>query len=429
MLEKGQKYTVVCDEMNNLGNAVCRIDGVVAFVGGALIGEKVEIAIDKVTSSYALAHMTKIIERSPYRIEAECPHFGECGGCAFGTLGIAHENEIKENYVRSTLKKFGVDATVDKVVCPVDKSYRNKIILFYDGKGFGYMRSSTKRVLPHTRCALNEEIFDKIAEYVLESVDKTHLYALFMRKSSAIEGEIMVCPIFKKKTNITAWAKTLCTKFPQVKSVYSGVFFGREFVLGACKLEKVAGKAYIEDTLCALNFEVSPKSFYQVNSRCAEALYEKAISYLDVNENSTVADLFCGTGTIGLIVANRTGAKVYGVEIEPDAVADARRNARLNGVSNIEFFEGDAKDFNKKVDACVIDPPRKGCSEFAIETLLRLSPEKIVYVSCNPDTLARDLKRLSEKYEISSPVTPFNMFPRTSHVESVVCLTRKESNI
>ncbi len=424
MLSVGQKYTLWCDEMNNLGNAVCRIDGVVAFVSGAIIGDIVEAKIDKVTSAYALASVTKIIEKSPYRTDAECPLFGECGGCAFGTLDIEKENEIKQNYVRGTLGKFGIDAEVAPTVCCAEGRYRNKVVLFYNGEGFGYMKRSSKTVLPHKDCILNEKILDEIASFVLESVDKTHLLALFMRKSSAIDGDIMVCPIFKRKTSIKSFAVALQARFPRVKSVLSGTFSGREFVLDKCEFENVIGNGYIEDTLCGLKFEVSPRSFYQVNHDLAELLYEKAISYLEGDEIKTLADLFCGTGTIGLIASKRTGAKVYGVEIEHDAVLDARRNASLNGVKDIEFFEGDAKDFDKEVDACIIDPPRKGCSDFAIETLLRLSPKKIVYISCNPDTLARDLKSLGEKYEISSPITPFNMFPRTSHVESVVCLTR-----
>jgi 23S rRNA (uracil1939-C5)-methyltransferase len=181
----------------------------------------------------------------------------------------------------------------------------------------------------------------------------------------------------------------------------------------------------LEDELCSIKVEISAKSFYQVNHKCATALYERAISLLDASHDSTVADLFCGTGTIGLIVAKRTGAKVYGVEIEPDAVSDAKRNAKRNGIENIEFFEDDAGNFDIQVDACIIDPPRKGCSDFMIETLLRLAPKKIVYISCNPDTMCRDIKRLSKSYEISSPVTPYNMFPRTSHVESLVCLTKQ----
>ena len=171
---------------------------------------------------------------------------------------------------------------------------------------------------------------------------------------------------------------------------------------------------------------MSPKSFYQVNPVCAEAIYERAIELLDPQEDSIIADLFCGIGTMGIIVAKRTGARVYGVEIEPQAVRDAKQNARLNGVKTIEFTAEDASKFDKQIDSCIIDPPRKGCSPLMIETLLRLKPKKIVYVSCNPDTMCKDLALLLKEYEISSPVYTYNQFPKTSHVEGVVRLTRKE---
>ncbi len=425
MLKEKQKYTLICEEMNNFGNAVCRIDGMVVFVNGAVSGDTVEAEITKITSSYAIAEAKKLISPSPYRIAPECSAFGECGGCAFGAVHIDKENAIKENYVKGTMRKFGIDAEIDKIVCPASAPYRNKVILFYNDGAFGYMEKSSNRVVAHKRCPLNDKIFDDIATFTLSEIDTTYLRALFIRKADGDEGDIMVCPIFRKATDIKHYARKLRTEFPRVKSVLCGIVAGRDFVLEACKFKNVLGDGYIEDELCSLKFKISPKSFYQVNHKCAEALYEKAISYLDAHEDSTVADLFCGTGTIGLIVAKRTGAMTYGVEIEHDAVLDAKRNARLNEVTNIEFFEGDAKDFDKRVDACIIDPPRKGCSDFAIETLLRLSPKKIVYISCNPDTLARDLKKLSKKYQITTPITPYNMFPRTSHVESVVCLTRK----
>lgn len=425
MLKEKQKYTLNCEEMNNFGNAVCRVDGMVVFVNGAVSGDVVEAEITKITSSYAIAEAKRLICPSPYRIAPECSAFGKCGGCSFGAVHIEKENAIKENYVRSTMRKFGIDAEIDKIECPAFVPYRNKIILFYGDSAFGYMEKASNRVVKHKRCPLNDKIFDDIASFTLSELDTTYLRALFIRKAHAEDGDIMVCPIFRKSVDIKHYARKLRTEFPRVVSVLCGTIAGRDFVLEACKFKNVLGDGYIEDELCSLKFEISPKSFYQVNHKCTESLYEKAISYLDADENSTVADLFCGTGTIGLIVAKRTGAKVYGVEIEHDAVLDAKRNARLNEVTNIEFFEGDAKDFSRSVDACIIDPPRKGCSDFAIETLLRLAPKKIVYISCNPDTLARDLKKLSKKYQIASPVTPYNMFPRTSHVESVVCLKRR----
>ena len=351
--------------------------------------------------------------------------FGACGGCVFSHIHIDKENQVKRDYVRGTLKKFGIDAQLEEVVCPSCEAYRNKVILFYENGRFGYMEKSTNRVVPHKACRLNDEVFDEIAELTARELDGTKIRALYLRKSSKEPCEIMVCPIFKKPTDIKHYAKKLKSEFPSVSTVLSGFLAGKDFVLEACEFKVVSGEGYIRDEICGLTFEISPKSFYQVNHDCAELLYEKAISYLDADENSKIADLFCGTGTMGTIVAKRTGAKVYGVEIEPSAIENAKHNAKLNDVTSIEFFEEDAKNFNKKVNACIIDPPRKGCSDFMLETLLKLAPSKIVYVSCNPDTLARDLKKLTRKYEISSPISVFNMFPRTSHVETIVCLRKQ----
>lgn len=425
MLKEGQKFTVKCEEMNNFGNSVCRIDGLVVFINGAVSGDFVEAEVKKITSNYAIAETTKIITQSPYRVTPACTSYERCGGCAFSTVHIKKENEIKTGYVKGTLAKFGIDAKVEDIVCPVSDFYRNKVILFYSNGRFGYMERATNRVVPHKACPLNDGIFDDIARFTAKELDDKRLRALYMRKSSGDDGEIMVCPIFTKETDIKHYAKKLKSEFPRVSTILSGVIYAKDFVLEACEFELVRGEGYIKDELCGLEFEISPRSFYQVNHACAAELYEKVISLLDADENSQIADLFCGTGTIGMIVAKRTGARVYGVEIEPSAVEDAKRNAVLNEVENIEFFEGDAKNFNKKVDACIIDPPRKGCSDFMLDTLLRLNPQKIIYVSCNPDTLARDLKKLTRKYKISSPVFAYNMFPRTAHVESVVCLKRQ----
>ena len=424
MLKENEKYTLVCEEMNNFGNGVCRIDGMIVFVSGAVIGDTVEAEIKKVNTGFALAEVTKIITPSSKRTEPVCPHFNACGGCSFCHTDIDTENEVKGDYVRGALKRLGIEAQVDNTVCPVADEYRNKVILFYNNGAFGYMARATNTVVAHSSCPLNERIFDEIANFTLKELDCTHLRALYMRKGQ-ITNQIMVCPIFKKPTDIEGYARRLRNEYSDVVSVLCGVAKGKELILEKCELKRILGDGYIEDYMCGLKFRISAKSFYQINHACASALYEKVISLADVNKNDVVADLFCGTGTIGAVLAKRTGAKVYGVEIEPEAVRDARNNALVNGISNIEFFEGDAKSFDKAVDVCIIDPPRKGCSPLMLETLLRLKPRKIVYVSCNPDTLARDLKELTREYNISSPVTPFNMFPRTSHVETIVCLRKQ----
>ncbi|MBQ8163283.1 MAG: 23S rRNA (uracil(1939)-C(5))-methyltransferase RlmD [Clostridia bacterium] len=424
MIAQQEKYTVTLEEMNNLGNAVCHIDGMVVFVLGGVTGDVAEIEITKLYPKYALAKIVKINTPSPLRVKRECNAYG-CGGCAFLNVSIAEENRIKREYVKSVLKKSKIDADVADVACPVDRKYRNKIVLFWNGTAFGYKKQKSNEIVKHERCILNDEIFDRIARFTEENIeDKRHLVALFMRKSSAKTPEITVCPIFSRESDILKYASELVNEFPSITGVILGISTEKEFVLEKCNFKTLYGEKKLKDRLCSLDFEISPKAFYQVNHACAELLYEKAIELADATKDSSVADLFCGTGTIGIILASKTGASVIGVEIEPSAVSDAKRNAQINKIKNIEFFEGDAKNFDRRVDICIVDPPRKGLSSFMTETLLRLKPQRIVYVSCNPDTLARDIALLAKEYNLSSKVYPFNMFPKTAHIESVVCLTR-----
>ncbi len=428
MLKVKEKFTVEIESINNLGNGVARIDGMTLFVPYAVEGDICIVELVKLYPSYAIGRLDSVIAPSKSRIAPLCPHFGECGGCNHLNCSLETENAFKEKYVGGILKKFGIEATVEKTVCPVSENYRNKILLYYGNGGFGYFRQGTNDVIPHKRCLMNPSVFDEIAEYCNKHLDKEDLRSLFIRKSSHAEPKIMVCPIFSKRRDISKFSIGLINEFPSIEAVLYGVNKEKEFVFEKTEFHTVFGDGYIYDEICGLKFRISPKSFYQINHTCAEQLYEKAIALTGADRDTYLADLFCGTGTMGMIIAKRTGARVTGIEIEKSAVSDARHNAKLNGIKNIEFFADDAKNFDKSADVCIIDPPRKGCSKLMIDTLLRIKPSRIVYVSCNPDTMARDIRLLSEEYEISSPVGVYNMFPRTAHVESVVCLTRAFGN-
>ncbi len=424
MLNIGQVYTVEIEDTNIFAYGICRIDNMVVFVKGAIKGEICKIEITKLFPKYAFAYPVEIIEKSEHRISPTCPNFEKCGGCSFSHISLKYENEIKYNYVKSAFAKHHLKADFEKTVCPVSEKYRNKVVLFYNGEAFGYMEEGTNKIVPHNSCLLNCEAFDKIAELTANELKNTPLRALYLRKS--FDGnDIMVCPVFYQKINIIQYATTLISQLPNVKTVLCGVLKDKDFALENVKYSVVYGNGFIEDTLCDLKFRISPESFYQVNHSCAELLYEKAIELAGLNENSVCADLFCGTGTIGIIAAHKTGATVYGVEIIEKAIKDAKHNAKINSVKNVHFEAMDASKFDKAVDVCIIDPPRKGCSTFMLNTLKRLKPKKVVYISCNTDTMTRDIKNLTETYKISTPVSIFNLFPRTSHVESVVCLTRK----
>ena len=426
MLKIGDLYTVLIEDGNVFANGICHIDNMAVFVEGAMAKEKCRIEITEVHTKYAFAKCVEIIEKSEHRIAPSCPYFEACGGCSFTESSLEYENQIKFNYVKSSFAKQGLKADFEKTVCPVSQNYRNKVVLFYDGKAFGYKAKGTSKIVPHNKCMLNEDMFDKIADYVARELKGTRLRALYLRKGFGDNGEIMACPIFYEKTDVSDFARRLSNEFPTVKTVLTGVTNSRDFVLEKVRLEVMLGSGYIFDTLCGLKFRISPESFYQVNHTCAEKLYEKAIDLAELNNTSLLADLFCGTGTIGIIAAHKTGATVFGVEIVEKAIDDAKFNAELNGIKNISLKAMDASKFNERVDVCIIDPPRKGCSTFMLDTLKRLSSTKIIYVSCNVDTMVRDIRSLSDFYKISSPVSIFNLFPRTSHVESLVCLTRKE---
>ena len=424
MLSVGQRYNVAIEDTNIFANGVCHIDDIAVFVKGAITGERCEIEITKVFPKYAYATCVNLTKASAQRITPTCSCGKICGGCSFLHVSQELENEIKCNYVKSAFKKQHLDVEIENMCCPVSLNYRNKVVLFYDGNGFGYMSEGTHRVVPHEICQLNDSIFDQIASFTAKVFKNAPLRALYLRKSSGADPEIMVCPIFYKPVDMLAYVSGLVAQFPGVKTVLYSINKDKDFALENAKFKAIYGDGYITDTLCGLKFRISPESFYQVNHTCAQLLYEKAIELADLSADSICADLFCGTGTIGIIAAQKSGAPVYGVEIVEKAVADAKYNAKANNVKNVHFQAMDAGKFDKNVDVCIIDPPRKGCSTFMLETLKRLKPQKIVYVSCNTDTMTRDIKALSEEYKISSPVSVFNLFPRTSHVESVVCLVQ-----
>lgn len=428
MLNVGDIYSVKIDGTNIFANGVCHIENMVVFVDGAITGELCDVKITRVYPRYAYADCVAIRKSSNHRIVPSCEKFRECGGCAFLHTTVDFENQVKLEYVKSSFEKQGIKADFEKTVCPVSQKYRNKVVLFYNGENFGYMVKSTNRILPHTSCELNEDIFDRIADFTARELKNAPMRALYLRKSFHDMPEVMVCLVLYKSIDMLPYVSKLVAKFPNVKTVLFSIYKEKDFALEKAKFKVVYGDGYITDNLCGLKFRISPESFYQVNHVCAQMLYEKAIRLACLDKDMVCADLFCGTGTIGIISARKTGATVYGVEIVEKAIEDAKHNAKINDIKNAYFKAMDASKFDKAVDVCIIDPPRKGCSSFTLETLKRLKPQKIVYVSCNVDTMVRDIKLLSREYQISDPVSIFNLFPRTSHVETVVSLRKLEDD-
>ena len=442
----------ICD-LNNLGCGVGRApDGRAVFVKGAVTGDTVRAKIIKVNQSYGVARLEEILTPSPYRIEAaECTAPLSCGGCVYRHVTYAHELDRKRSYVENAFRKAGLP---DVTVLPVKSTeqtvgYRNKaqypLMQTNDGIKAGFYATGTHRVIPADGCAIQNPAFAPIVTFVCAYADKAswsvynetsgkgllrHIYLRIGEKT----GEIMVCLVINGDLlpNGNAFADALCKAFPAITAVLINVNKENTNVVLGKHYTTLRGNAFIEDELCGLRFRISPDSFYQVNRKGAELLYRLAAESADLRGDELLLDLYCGTGTIGLSMAGSAG-RVLGAEIVPAAVACAKENAARNRIKNAEFFCADAGDRETilqmtggvRPDVVVIDPPRKGSTKELVACLASLDVPKVVYVSCDPDTLARDCVWFAESGYTIGTVQPVDMFPRTGHVESVVCLTRK----
>ena len=460
-MQKNEIVTLKIEEINNLGCGVGHLQmpdggrGIVVFVHGAVTGDEVEAKIIKVNKSYLVARLERFIAPSPYRETGEVCEAKGCGGCVYQRIRYDHECELKRDYVQNAFRKAGLaDVVVEDVRSTgVLCGYRNKaqypVQKGKNGMEFGFFASSSHRIVPAKECRLQPKLFSEIAEYVCRFADRVGMTAydeqtgkgflrhLYLRYGQAT-GEVMLCLVANGKG--FAAEKRLIAElrehFPQIKSLYlntntknTNVVLGQEYRL-------LDGRAWIKDDLCGVRFRISPGAFYQVNHDACELLYGIAKEKAALTGKEKLLDLYCGIGTIGLSMADRAG-EIVGIEIVEEAVKCANENAERNGVKNAYFYCGDASDANLllanaerahgSLDGAtvIMDPPRKGSTPALIEYLAKRNFQRIVYVSCNPDTLARDCVLFRNLgYEIGT-VTPVDMFPRTGHVESLVCLTRQ----
>ena len=458
MFRKNDVLTLDITEVNNLGCGVAKIEGVVVFVKGAVSGDRVEAKVIKVAKSFLVARLEKILEVSPHRAtEALCNAPLSCGGCGHRHLSYEHELDMKRLYVESAFRKAGLsDVTVEKVRTTGEyRGYRNKAQYPFGrvgGKtGVGFYAEKTHKVIPCGDCALQPAIFGEICRFVCAFADENGwsvykeetgqglLRHLYLREGKST-GEIMVCLVVNGENlpREKEFSKALSARFDRVKSLVLNVNRRNTNVVLGREYRTLAGKGYIEDVLCGKRFRIAPAAFYQVNHDGAELLYRIAAEQAALSEDETLLDLYCGIGTIGLSLAGKD-TRVVGVEIVESAVACARENAKRNGMKNTCFFCGDAGDaerlVNEALEKCgdkekttvVVDPPRKGLDKNLIIYLAAQNLKKIIYVSCDPDTLARDCAIFRELgYEIGS-VTPVDMFPKTGHVESVVRLSLSQA--
>lgn len=419
-------------EMNMLGNGITKKDGCVIFCLGAVDGDVVEAEVTQVKKNYKIAKVLNIEKPSPYRVGNTCPHYESCGACHLRHISYEHELEIKAQSVENALRRGGLgEIEVDEIICGDDSCYRNKVVFHFSEDGsLGYMNDGGKRFTPITNCDICPDSFIKIANFAKEKLSDiaSDLTYLFIRTNHN-ESEFNVVIGIKdgKKAELNDFASELAESFPAITGVLCG--YG-EHPEENNNFKTIYGVPYVNTEFCGLDIKVSAASFFQVNYAAAEQLCLKAAQLASPEIGEFGADLYCGTGTMGLVCAAVYRASfITGVEINEKAVADAKENAANNELSNLGYYCGDSADFVKSsygsIDFAIIDPPRSGCSDKMIKELTRLSPKRIIYVSCSPDTLARDVKKLTENgYSIGETVV-CDLFPRTKHVETVALLSRK----
>ncbi len=448
MLIKNRIYETVVTDYTAEGQGVAHIEGCAVFIPNAIAGERVQVRIEKAQKTWAAGKIVTILEKSPHRVNRECPVAKLCGGCDFWHMDYDEETRLKAERVRTCLNRIGGE-TLEEVpilAAPTCRGYRNKAqypVAAKKGRAWaGFFRAGTHEVVEMERCRILPEESDAVKDIVIsyvnqfsisvydEAAHKGLLRHIYVRRG-AVSGQILVCLVVNGET--LPHAEVLIDRLKKVPGFTTLVLSVNQkkgnAVLGD-RFLTLYGTGYIEDTLCGLRFRLSPRSFYQVNHTQAQRLYELAISQAQITKSDTVLDLYCGVGTITLIMAKAAG-KVIGVEVIPQAVEDARDNAARNHITNAEFLCGDAGEAALKLerqgihpDVVVVDPPRKGLSADAIEAIVKMSPRRLVYVSCDPATLSRDVALLKPQGYGLENAQAVDLFPRCAHVETVVLLSR-----
>ncbi len=459
MLKKNMIVELVTDDLNNLGFAVAHVEGMTVFVSGAVDGERVRARIISVKRTYAIAKTEEIITPAPHRIKSVCTSCA-CGGCAYNAVDYAHELLIKQGNVRSAFRRAGLaDAVVAPVVSvqgmngtTVTAHYRNKaqypIAMTSDGRYvIGFFAPKSHRVVEAADCPLQPIVFHDIVETLRSYFEKTSptvydeesgqglLRHIYLRRAT-VGGEILLTLVVNGHAlpDEAGLVSAVRAVHPEVVGILLNVNTEKTNVICGDTYRTLWGRDYIVDTLAGVKLRLAAPAFYQVNHDAAELLYAHATGLARLTGKERVLDLFCGCGSIGLSMAHAAG-NVIGVEIVPEAVECAKLNACESGIENVTFYTGDAGDTGRlldiafqdgKPDIVVLDPPRKGCTAALLECLSDAGIGRIVYISCNPETLARDARVLLDAGYKMETVTPFDLFPRTGHVECVTAFVREQ---
>ena len=445
-MRKNDEIILNITDVTNDGSGVGKHEGMAIFVPLTAVGDTAKVKILKVKKTYAFGKVTEILTPSKNRIEPDCAVFNKCGGCVYRHISYKAECDLKQNRVRETVRRIGgVDLEPNDILYSNNTDgYRNKAQFPVDLNGrAGFYAFHSHRIIPCAECKLQPEIFGKIIsaleEWIInnnisvydESCHKGLLRHLYLRIAQAT-GEIMLTLVIngEKLPCLDKLIKTITDKFSQIKSVQLNINKKDTNVILGDKCICVYGNDYITDVLCGVKVRLSPLSFHQVNREMAEILYNKAREYAKP-KGKNILDLYCGAGTIGLSMSDEA-KNIIGVEIVPEAVEDAKFNASNNGIENARFICADATEAAAKLaqegiktDVVIVDPPRKGCTEELINTIANnFKPERVVYVSCDVATLARDIKIFESLGYKLTEYTPVDLFPRTAHVETVALLKR-----
>jgi 23S rRNA (uracil1939-C5)-methyltransferase len=448
---KNQIIDIDIEDLTSTGEGIGKIDGYAVFVDGCLPGDKVKARLVMIKKNYAVGQLEKFHHMSKDRVDPPCIYFDECGGCQVQNLAYSNQLKLKKKIVEDALKRIG--GFEDKNIMVSDTlgmgdpfCYRNKAqYKISASKKIGFYKKKSHHVIPLGRCLIQEDDGAKTLKVLNEVIRKFDISVYdessghgvlkgIVERISSLNREIMLVLVInaERLKDYEQITEFIVNNIPEVCSIYVNINKGHNNRVMGYENKLIYGKDKLTDAIGDIRFEISPISFFQINTEMTKIIYDKVAEYAQLSGKETVFDLYCGMGTIGLYLA-KDAKDVYGIEIVRDAVEDARKNADLNGVKNAFFIEGKAEEKifglineGKVADIYVLDPPRKGCDEKLLEVIKEAIPKKIIYVSCNPSTLARDLKILSDKYKIEK-IQPIDNFPHSMHVETVCLLTHISS--
>ena len=451
MLSKNKEYVVDIVDIGQGGGGIGKYEGFTVFIEGWLIHDKVKVIISKSKKNYAVGDIVEILEKSPFRVDRICSDdLKDCGGCQIQELDYNKQLELKTNEVKQVISRIGKLENVEiheTIGMQSPCRYRNKaqfpIQNINGSTAIGFYKKKSHDVIPTDMCVIQHDINDKIIKIIKTYIqaynvsiynEMTHTGVLIhlVTKVGFTTNEVMVV-LVANGTNLphlNELASVLQENIPGFKTLVLNINKAKTNVILGKENKVIYGNGKINDYIGDLVFEISPLSFFQVNPVQTEVLYNKALEYAELKENDTVFDIYCGIGSISLFLAQKA-TKVYGIEIVEDAIKDAKINAKLNNLNNVEFYVGKAEEVvpkmyseGKTANVVVVDPPRKGCDEKVLDTIVSMKPDRVVYVSCNPSTLARDLAYLDERGYKCVEIQPVDMFPHTMHVETVAKLRR-----